>query len=92
MALELIFLWQTHLFLFLTLEKEKRKLEEPEINFKKYILGKNISRRILTESLKPENILGELKKQIQHRYNYYSNDLCRVILTKIIQEEIEIPL
>ncbi len=75
-----------------TKEKEKRKLEEPEINFKKYILGKNISRRILTESLKPENILGELKKQIQHRYNYYSNDLCRVILTKIIQEEIEIPL
>lgn len=75
-----------------TKEIEKRKLEEPEINFKKYILGKNISRRVLTESLKLENILGELKKQIKHGYNYYSNDLCRVILTKIIQEEIEIPL
>ena len=73
-------------------EKEKRKLEEPEINFKKYIIGKNISRRILTESLKPENILGELKKQIQHIFNHYSKDLCRVILTKIIQEDIKIPL
>lgn len=77
-----------------TKEIEKRKLEDPEINFiKKYIIGgKNISRRILTESLKPENILGELKKQIQHRFNYYSTDLCRVILTRVIQGEIKIPL
>ena len=74
-------------------ERGKRKLEEPEMNFKKYVVGKNISRRILMESLKSEHILDELKKQIHHsRFNYYSNDLCRVILTRIIQGEIKIPL
>lgn len=73
-------------------ERGKSKLGEPEMNFKKYVVGKNISRRILMESLKSEHILSELKKQIQHRFNYYLNDLCRVILTKIIQGEIKIPL
>ena len=75
-----------------TKEKGKSKLGEPEMNFKKYVVGKNISRRILMESLKSEHILGELKKQIHHRFNYYANDLCRVILTRIIQREIKIPL